>query len=155
MLLVPEDGEVDDAVLLGFVVVLVPVLLAVFDEEDADDGELADVVVDGLVLEDGEVDTLDEDEEALARSDLYVFSSLAIVFTKAFRFATSFLISERSKETRSFCSFFRSANDDWSDFKAALSAATAALFPDFSSARMSASSFRSMSRILSSLFRSR
>ncbi|AKS23224.1 hypothetical protein ABH19_04875 [Leptospirillum sp. Group II 'CF-1'] len=145
-----EEGEDEDAVLLGFAVVLVvelvPVLLAAL---------VPVKLVDGLVLEEGEDEVLEEVEEAFARSDLYVFSSRAIVFTNAFRLATSFLISERRSVVISFCSFFRSANADRMDFNAALSAATAALFPDFSSARMSASSFRSRSRILSSLFRSR
>ncbi|MCL5259057.1 MAG: hypothetical protein M1532_00255 [Nitrospirae bacterium] len=62
-----EDGEDEDAVLPDFDVVLVPVLLAVFVPVEV---ELVVEVFDGLVLEDGEDEVLDEDAEALARSDL-------------------------------------------------------------------------------------
>ena len=78
-----------------------------------------------------------------------------MVLTSALRAATSFLMSERRSVVMSFCSFLMSARAVLIDLIAALSAATAALLPDFISERRSASTFRSMSRILSSLFRER
>ena len=78
-----------------------------------------------------------------------------MVLTSALWAATSFLISVRRRAVMSFCSFFRSARAALIDLTAALSAATAALLPDFSSERRSASTLRSMSRILSDLFSDR